>query len=486
MDIKGIIIFSDKVFFESLSVNQLENQKAVLINTAQSPLINEENKENAEFVLMKIDAKILALKYFTEGYLEQDYRALCEFLTPSMIQCFTRGWGKTKTLLESLKQVADIVSDVMKDAFKIMCSVRDSSGNCTTTQPEDLIFVRDEFLKKIEQAKALPDTKELFGQGVKMFDIKNDCVIKDLKEISDWADAQIVKIATEQTDYFFKTNVMMLSDEPGDKDFTFYPAMPDKSTTWAKTIILCSPFRDEVILFARAYEKENSVKFATFNANDFANKDNEFIDKIFEALKSKNVGAIFFGFAEYHGANEPYIMESILRFTNSGGTVLPVDRRGDSGVYKDFLAVAKKCGMSVMDVTNRYLTMPPYKNVIIEFESRGMITGADYDFLKKHMAFMGYVGMSKAVSLFAQGKRWRDDVLDISKAHESMVQTYIMHIPSQNQLIDADWIDLSITRNAGRSQTEFDYDSIRSANPNNIRKILNSNLNVFQKCGYVT
>ncbi len=471
------------LYHTDTSVDNLTKAGIKLSEIIKDKYTNPENKEKAEALAVKLTAKIYAIKYFDGGYYEEDYEKLSSYISLTLPACSLAGWEKNVALLSSLDEITKVVHSVMKDAGDHVVAIRDENGECITDSRDLLLKVKSEFEAKIAIIEKLEDTSKLFGEKVKMLDIKAQ-TIKDLKEVCDWAKTAASKLNSKQAEYFFSTHSSLLDDEPGDKQFDFAPSLERGNAYTAGTVVLSSPFKDEIVLFTRAQAKINGLTFYLFNASAFSDKDESFIDTVFESLYYRKGSLLLFGLADYHDVNKAYLMEKILRSSKNGTTVFAVDNKGDGKVYSEFLSIAEKAeDLSIMDVSSKYLTMPSFKEVVNELEDREMITGADYDFFRKHLAFMGYVGFNRAIFLHSRQKPWRDDVLDISKAHESQIQIYLLNIPSQNQLIDYDWIDLSLKRNTDKPEKAFDYDSVRIANPANIKKILEASISIFAKCG---
>lgn len=485
MKFHEIVNSANQIYHLKTSMEELTQVAIQLSNIIKDKFINEENKTNAEALAIKVSAKIYAIKYFDGGYYQEDFEKLSNFLTSALPYCQKRGWNRCVEILLPLDEVSKKIREVMVDAGEIIASTRDENDKCTTTSIEYLLKVNDIFQQKIATVQTIADTSKLFGEKVVMIDVKNKA-IKDLQDYCDWLQTAVKELSLEQMDYFFKTQTTPLSEEEGDKFFEIAPTLGQEEEFGNPAVVISSPFRDEVLLFARAYASKKGKSFLVFSANSFNEKDSEFIDHVFQSLEYKKQSILLFGLTDFRDSVKTFLIERIIRFSKGGGCALIVDNSGDERLYKEFMNVAESVkDLSLLDVCSKYLTLPSFKLVVNEFEDRNMITGADYDFLRKHLAFMGYVGLNKALYLFARQKGWRDDLLDISKLHESQIHTYVLNIPSQNQLIDLDWIDLSIKRQSRREKKQFDYDSVRIANPENVKKILESNFSIFAKCGLV-
>lgn len=470
-------------YYLSQDVSRLKEDVKTLEHILQYEQPNEKNKKVAEALVFQIKAKIYAIEYFDGGYLQDAYVEFKEFLSDAIPKAENAGYVKTHNILTKLLKILDCVNDVMKDAAVEIYRVKDDDGNAIA--PTSVIGeVSNEFKQKIERLTQMDDTTALFGEKVKLFDIKTQA-INDLKEVCDWCDGVINKNDLAEVTNFFKNNVTFLDDESGDKNFIYHQPFPDRSTITAKTIVLCTPLKSELFLFARAYAKEYNLKFAVFTAQSFSGKSQEFIEKIFEKIREDKLSCLFFGFAEYYEENEKYIIKSIIDYSINGGIAFPVDSKGDRRVYDDFYNVVKESGKSGMAVSYKYLSMPLYAEVISELESKGMINGADYEYVRKNFAFMGYCGLNKAVSQYVQGKNWKDEAKESSMFNEAESSSYLSRIPSQELFLDVAWKDLLLKRDVKRERKQFDYDSVKRVNPKNIEKILQKDVSIFAKCGLI-
>ncbi|MBR5439356.1 MAG: hypothetical protein IKV61_03975 [Clostridia bacterium] len=485
MIIPEAIDYVNTLYYKSIDVQTLSEGVEILqdILTNKQPRANF--KKNAEALLYRLTAKILALKYFDEGYLEEDYIILKQQIAEFIVKVEQEGYLKTVTLLKNLLEVAESVHSVMDGLDAEICRMQDENGNPTTSDQIEIEKFAIYFRSKAEALSNVKDTATLFGENVAMKDIKA-CAIKDVLDVAIWAE-NILKASTSmEKEKFFNENLQLLEEQDGLKIFKYYPPILEKEKNASKVTVIMSPFIDEVILYARAYEKERGISFSIINASAFIGKADSFIKEVFDSLGEKNSNIIITGIHFYNYQNKSALVENVLYYSKQFGEVFLIDEYGDRSIY-DFAydIIKQKEDLSYSDISYRYLTMPNYNFVVSEMEEIGMINASEYAYIKNKMAFMGYVGLNVAYSLFMQERQWKDDVIDISRRHEAECQTYLRRIPSQQQFIDVGWKHLELSYNARSRKENFDYDSIKDVNINNIKKILSSSSTLFAKCGLI-
>ncbi len=474
------------VFCLSLSVIELEKAKNSLEGVLGDKDLLPNLRENGEALLFRLSLKILALKYFNEGFTEEDYNLLIDYVKNNYSIAEGKGYGKTCQLLKAVEGLAIKVHEVMLGAIELVYGVHDFDGNLTTTDLAKLDEFTREFNKKREMALSLEDTPALFGVQVKMIDVKATVVSAIDNELA-WAKSNSNKLKLNISETFIEDCTESLDDAIGPKQFTYFPSMPEDSRINAKTIVLLSPLYDEIFLYVRAYAEKHKLNFVILNSGVFNGKDDKYVQSVFEMLADKGKSVVITGLNRYHDNNKNKLYENIIRYSKKGFTAFCIDDVGTRSVYDEAYEVAKTAeSLTGLDVAYKYLTMPDYDGVIKEIEEKGMTTPADRAYVQKNMAFMGFVGLNLAVSLFNANKDWKQAVIDLSKEHEVVSNAYVKNIPSQIQFIDIAWVDLAIKAKEDKNQREFDYDSIRSVNVENVKKILELNESIMVKCGLIT
>ena len=473
----------NRVYHESLSREELEKGADRLRALIKEGKAAPSSLDNAKALFYRINAKLLSIAYFDGGYLEEDHITLSDFLREAVKALRHTDYTNTVLLLDTLTRITEEIHGVMADAEALRASVLDDSGEIIAPL-EELERVWQSFCEKVERVDAFDEIAFPFGTRVKMFDIQKQAK-KDLSDVRDSIADRIFELRREKAEAFLIANVTPLEAEEGVRYFDHHPSVSSNGSAGAGTLLLSSPFRDEVLLFARAYADAYGRSFLCLSMSAFAAASPKYIRTVFEALEGKGADLLILDAAAYRDENKTLLYECLLRHSRSGLSVLISDTGGDRRIYQEMYRLAQENeAFSVMDVSTRYLTLPGFDEVTSAFERRGMITAEDHAFLRAHMAFMGYVGFNRGVELFAAGKPWRDAVMDISERHEAQAAAYLRNIPSQEQLLDPVWRDLRLVRDQA-PRRGFDYDAVKLVNPANIEKILRQEISLYAKCGMI-
>ncbi len=484
MLIPELIEYVNGVFYNSLSEAELNKACAQLKDCMENRTLIEQNFLRADGLKYRINAKYLAIKYFDGGYLEEDYQKLFECLQKGLVEVKEKNYTNTIVLYQNLLEIVTAVHGVVFDVAKTLGHIIDANGSLITDQLEQLEYVIN-FLEGKKQAinTAVCDNVQLFKKGVKFFDVKAK-VIRDLDEQLYPMKEALVNLDMRDAKSFITENFSEITKEYS--GVAYYEKLVVGDGNTANTIVVSSPLKDEVYLFANKIECNRGCTFLEVSAFAFNNKKQEFIDKVFTLLKEQKVSLIVLGLETYHTENKQYLLKKLVELSNCESTVLVVENNGEKSAYSEIMEVCKTTeGFSILDVCFQYLRMPTFimtSNILIE---KKMIEQTDTAFIQKNMAYMGYVGLNKMIQAFLSGKEWKDIGVATSLEHYAQLGNYLNNLPSQDQFISHDWVDLKLVGKGGSTRADFDYDSVYSVNPKNIKKILEGNFNMFVKCGLI-
>ena len=482
------------VYLSSNTLEEADALHAALTRLQREVLLgspNPENKKKAESLRWRALAKLCAIRYFCGGYLEENWTDLKACLDRGDAALLQLAIPRVTQTYQRLREVATVVHEVMQSAAEMILQVRDDEGRLATSSVELLLATRDAFEKKAERVRALGDTSALFDvaslYGIAAQTLNPAALaLADLTEVTSWAEKMLYQLKEKETESFFRDFTSPLENEEGAKRFTFYQSFESRAGMTAKTVVLSSPLWDEVVLFVRGCVKDGSQGFLVMRASGFAGKTRGFLDLLLETLTKKGSNLLVSGLSDYRDDNKPYLLEQLMRYSVTGPNVFLVDQKGDGALYAECYDIAKRAeGLCGMDVSYKYLLLPSYREVVDELTERNLLDGEEYDELRRDMAFMGYVGLNEILARVAHGKRWKDVAKEISRAHAAESLIYRANIPTLDQFLDAGWQVCDTARSKEKPKKEFDYDTIRVANPENIRIILEQPISLFAKCGMV-
>ncbi len=488
LNIPDTIKYVNRVYKTSLSLAELEggiNELKDLLAT-RSP--NQENKVNALGLLYRITAKYLAIKYFDGGYTSEDFEILGKEITSAVAEINKDEslYKKTKLLLENLLITADAINNIVCLIPTEISKIQDDAGNYIFDDVEKIEYVINFLKNKKERISVeVADTATLFPTDVTMFDVKAR-VLADIDNILSQLEKELADKNNKDVEQFFNNNVKDL-DAKNTFPLTLYSeSLITGAKNSCKAYVIFSPLEDEVTLFIKAFALNTGNKTVRIEAFAFEGKDDAFIDKFFVSAKSQALSLLIVGLKGYTGANREHLIKNLLIYSKNGYFVFMPDGAGERAFYEELSEMAKALPeTSILDIAFHYLKMPSFSSVTTVLKQEGMITDSDLNFVKANLLYMGYVGLNKCIYLNRLGKDWKSDASFISSKHSASVAGYLHNIPSQEQFIYKDWIDLQLEEKNTLARADFDYDVLRKANPNNIKKIIQSDFNMFAKCGLI-
>ncbi len=487
MNIPQTIQYANKVYHYEKRIDELEKARVYIENILKNLSPTPEYFKQAEGLQYRLVAKIVAIRYFDGGYLEEDYLALDAALKEGLGKMQETEYPKTVRIYKRILAAAKTIRDIVGDVGSLLATIQDARGHCIVEEPEKLSFVENLFAAKIERLKVeVEDTADLFGTNVAMFDIKKR-VVEELTGLYNWTVEERRKVDGRDMEAFMQHNFTAL-DKEGELTYVGYAeGLVTGEYSKARTYVIYSPLQDEITLFTKAFAAEHGLTFMQVNAYAFEGKTTEFLDKTFSLLENERQNLLVHSLKEYHGQNKDEILQRLLWYSQKGFYVFAVDLSGERMLYEEFMQTTERVqGLSILDVSCQYLRMPAFGELIEILVEKDMISRTESEFIRKNMPYMGYVGLNKCIALYTDGKPWRDCGLRYSNEHSGSLMEYLSNIPSQDQFISRDWVDLKLEERNNVVYGEFDYDEVHVVNPENLKKIVQADINLFAKCGLVT
>ena len=448
----------------------------VLDGGALAKAVNAENRENAQFLLIKLRLKTLAVGYFCEGYEHADFVTLNNFCVGAKDECQTLGFKKTGELVAKVQKCATEADEVMADAVSLKGRIIDGEGRCVAKDPAECRQVAAALSDKITKIEGLDLPEKLFSDGANFPAVKAQ-IICDLRELCAVAEATAAELSKEAVDGFMRTAAEDITDYLKEKRYAYFPSV-DLSVL-ARALVLLTPYPDEAELFAGVYSGGNCIY--RVQALAFENAENAAVTAFFNALAKSGADVVIYGMPRFRAGNKGEFYRAVLNFTKGGRRAYIVADDGTRGVYDEALKHLEG-GLSELDISFLFLSMPDFRQTCSLLAELGVCD--DENVIKQCMPFCGYAGLNEVVNAFNAGADWRKIAEERTKIHFPAAQKYMLRLTRQALFIDGGWGDYHediVVRKAKR----FDYDDIKAVNPENIRKIIESNFSVFEKCAAI-
>lgn len=446
---------------------------------ALSKAVSAENLENAQFLSLKLRLKALASEYFCEGYEHADFLALDEFSARAQTECEKLGFKKTGELIARVHKYAGDVDSVMADAVALKGRLCDSDGRCVAQNAEECRAVSSALAAKIPLIEGLNLPENIFSDGARFPDIKVQ-LTGDIKELCAVADGAAAALCAEQVEGFMRTAAEDVSEELSRKRYEYYPNTDISDL--ARALVLFTPFGGEAELFASVYSGGN--KIYRLQALAFENAESGATAEFFSSLARAGADVIIYGMPHFRAGNKGGFYRDVMRFCKGGRRAYIVADDGTRGVYDEAVKAASG-DLSELDVSFLYLSMPDFSQTVELFKQLKMLPdGDDGAYVKVNMPFCGYVGLNEAVKAFNAGAEWREIAVDTSRVNFPAAEKYMLKLPRQALFIDGGWGNYHEDIVVNKAK-RFDYDDIKAVNPENIRKIAESNFTIFEKCAAI-
>ncbi len=481
-----------KAFLNSMDRRTLNKHYKRMQEVLADNWADDKNRKSAEAFKRKTALKALALKYFEEGYEQEDLDALKRYAESELPEAERLGLRTTAEAIRQTLRLASEINEVMKDAYALTRSVRDENWHCVARSAEVCREVAKAFEAKAQALDKLKLTGNVFGEDVTCPDFIGEA-LSLLRQEKEFAEKKAEEIEREDLRRVLGDKVSFLNNERAGR----YEVSQRASALNGKVShvhVLCTPFIAELILFVPAHMKEGGG-LASVKADDLVTMKQADRRRLAEYLVKNRTDVIVTGFNAYLTDNacltdkaaEKSIAE-LLAFGKKGRNVYIMDD-GWRKVYDAFVASARVNG-SGTDVDFAYLKMPEFGSVIKRLQDKGIIGigSEDAEYVRKNFPFMGYVGLNDILS--SPHTDWKRRAGERTEMNKESVKKYIKTLPDKALFIDEEWGDFTeyiAAADSGKRLT-FDYDDVDIFQTDkNIRKITdNTSIGVMAKCGLIS
>lgn len=443
--------------------------------------ISAENRENAQFLKIKLQLKALAAEYFCAGYERADFLALESFAEQAEKTCAELGFKKTGELVKRVCESARAVDSVMFDAVALKARICDGEGRCVAANVDECRAVSDELKRKISLVGGLELPSNIFSDGASFPDVKAQTA-DDLNGLCAVADRMAAAFCADQVSEFMRTAAEDITEALRGKRYEYFPDA-DVSHL-ARAIVLFTPFPDEAELFAGV--NAGGAKVYRLQSLAFENAEKGVISEVFNNLSNLGADCVIYGMPHFRAKNGGEFYRAVMRFCRGGRRAYIVADDGTRTVYDDALKAADG-ELTALDISFLYLTMPDFVQTVELMQKLNMLSGdgGDIDFVRKNMPFVGFAGFNEAVKAFNAGADWKKIASERSQDNFRAASKYMLRLTRQALFIDGGWGNYHDDIVVNKTK-HFDYDDIKGVNPDNIRKIMDGNFTLFQKCGMIS
>lgn len=458
------------VYCNGVLVSELRRALSQLDKLLDCGELNAQNTENAEALYCRLYVKMRLTEYFRD-FDENISGELSVFISENMAGAASKGYKKTCAVLNGIKSVLEYFASV---STKLSSYARAVDGAYSSATYKSVLNSLERLKTEVENA----EIRQPFGDGVAFADVKRvlcDRVDGAIERTEKAAFAELEKRAGHNLKPVPETYRL----------YEYYPLPEYDEGGKANTVIMCTPFAEEGILYAVRASGEETV--FVLDALELGAQTEEDIDDIFSVAVKRAGALIVFHAEKLASVKKTALYKSAMLAGKRGLKIFIHDENGDGAEYDACLKIADgREDMSAVDISANFITMPSFSDVCAELEVKGIISGAaEYGEIKA-MPFMGFIGLNKVVSQFIAGADWKKAGRKISAERVSAAEKYLSGLKSSYLFIDSGWGDFSCGGTAVAENTDgFDYDGVRDIDQENVRRIIESGHNAFAKCGMI-
>ncbi|MDE6850024.1 MAG: hypothetical protein K2J54_01725, partial [Clostridia bacterium] len=408
---------------------------AMLEDKLVSKGISAENRENAQFLRIKLQLKALAAEYFCAGYERGDFIALESFARQAAAECAELGFKKTGGLVNRVFESAKAIDSVMFDAVALKERICDGEGRCVAANADECRSVSLELKRKITLVNGLELPENIFSDGAEFPNVKVQTV-SDLTDLCTVAEKMSAAFCAEHVKEYMRTAAEDITETLRGKHYEYFPDA-DVSRL-ARAIVLFTPFPDEAELFANV--NADGAKVYRLQCLAFENVEDSVVSEVFANLSNLGADCVIYGMPHFRAKNGGNFYRAVMRFCRGGRRAYIVADDGTRTVYDQALKAATD-GLTALDISFLYLTMPDFVQTVELMQKLGMLSsdGGDIDFVRKNMPFVGFAGFNSAVKAFNAGADWKKVASECSQDNFRAASKYMLRLSRQALFIDGGW-----------------------------------------------
>lgn len=446
-----------EVFIYSVDRSELVDSAKDLQSLLEQRDLSSKNYENCESLFMRLTCKILLSKYL-DGFSSETVKRLVEYVEQNIEPAKSKGYNKSAAAMQNCVALAQCAEEYFSAAQELAALAKAAAdGFLGIISAADELFERAskrEWASPFDGAKFVDVGAAILNRlAAKKSGIIGDCVL-----------------AIERIVPFKKVDCA---------DYTYFP-LPDRDEGGkANAVVLDTPFVAEARLYAAnaAAADVYEIDATTFGVNATA------CACAFALAEYKKCAMLVVGAEALSDGLRKEVYIRAMQCGKRGITVFLLDASGGVLYGQALKTAIETDGLSVLDISETYITMPMFQEVWQILVDSKMVAESDRAAVKE-MPFIGFVGLNQVLShehltdFLKFGKR-------ISDGNKAVAMQYIKHIKSPMLFIDDGWGDFPCDKPPQENKVEFDYDQIRVVNAADIRKIIESGANVFAICGAI-
>ncbi len=424
--------------------------------------LSSSNRENAEALSMRLSGKFELTKFLLQPS-RKNADLVKQLLAEYDETSKKSGYAKTAQTVEEISSLIDRIVEVIGDLFDYERKILD--GDRAMELLKQALGAADRASDRLKAAAF----QSVIGGNVPVLDI-DESIGKFISGVKDRAQSALI----DETRAATRDGAQEISKKY--RSYDYFPSAEYDEGGKANAVVLSSPLIEDVKLYAVNNRQDRNKKLMCIN---LAGLDEGLIEALFDSLVGDNADALLLGAETLTDEARMRILKDAIKLGKNGARAFIHDPIGDGSLYGEALKAAQEAGLSVMDVSSEFISLPPFAQVVSELIEKEFITEAQADILKT-MPFLGFMGLNEIV---VAGNKWQDRGRRISERNKAAARRYLARVKAPYMFVDQGWGDFSEFEKSLNESGEFDYDGIKEVDVANVRKIVECKAPVFAKCG---
>ncbi len=443
----------------SLSYTELSDKLATLDGLLSERGLNDTNRANGEALRMRLTCKTLLTGYLI-SFDSAEAEKICAFTEKNIPSARRKGYTNSLSVMEKSAALARHLAEIFSGADGSAPSAEMCALSVDTAKEYIDVLTTAENDMKNDGSAVSP-----FGEKVRFTDVRAAVCAELEKRLEKAINAYAAALE----------RVIPFTVLDGSKG-KYYPLPDYDEGGKANALVLCTPFADE----ARLYAAHCQPTVYEFDASGLCKAAD--IENAFALASHKRAAALFIGIDGLNEELKNSFLIAALNEGRSGNSIFLLDTGGGE-LYAEAVCVAGAAdGLSALDVSVTYITMPVFAEVVGELTELGRITDVSQRAALAEMPFLGFAGLNE-IAEPRHFSDWQTHGKRISDSKSAAAKHYIAGLRSPMMFIDPGWGDFSSGMIDDGSVGEFDYDGVHGVDWINVRRIAESGADVFSVCG---
>ena len=478
---------STYILKRSLNTSELKSALLSLTNAKKLGLDDETNLE-IDGLNYQIAIKYYLLLFIKNDFDKEHFDMLLSNLNKISLMAKDKGLNKTSEWASNSIELSKEIYSISCDISVYLNQLVDSEGNVlikSIAEADNLIGVFDQKIEKVDSIKHYNVFDEYKKQGLNI-DLKvslKELLVKKANSVKQIKHSIGEKIEND----IFKKYAKNI-EEIYSNFYEYAPTIDEKNKT-AKLMVINSPFKEDVELFIRNYKNKTGDNLLCIDSELLNNLPKESIDSIFGLLSLKKCTLYVYNVNKVHSSSRDSLYNALLEFAKDDNKVFVHDNSGLNTIYKDLFGISSRSEkFSIMNVSFEYLSIPKFSdlvnNILIPEKLIPDDSSESLLLVQKTMLLVGFDGLNKVLHEAKIGGDWVEKAKSICRNNlNDTVIKYIENIPNLFLFIDSAWRYEGYEYKVNNQRIKFNYDDIKGVNVENIKKIIDSGYNFFQKAG---